>query len=144
VAPETTTSTTVPAPPKYLFEFNRTNEPTYTYCGGDGCTNGIRSGQLGIEATTSVSGTVRVDCEGLLTPDVQVFIGGSSFFSGVCNTDIAVSLPTTAFPADTTLGVIPLTPEGGIFGGGFFPAPVGTRVTFAIHSDALVPGTISL
>jgi len=155
VAPETTTSTTVPAPPKYLFEFNRTNEPTVDFSDGAASTRGLRSGQLGTNATTSVSGSVRVDCTGLSGQTVEVVLTvrhnaipagfdgykDAYFFSGACNTEIPVSIPSTSFVGTDSFWLIPLQPGG--FFGPLFP-PVGTLVTFAIHSDALVPGTISL
>jgi hypothetical protein len=161
---------TPPAPtsPQYLFAFNRTNEPTvFNFIpapggiGSDTSINGILSGQLGIAATTSVSGTVRVDCAGLSGQDVEVqvvvrhnaiprgAIGDidSYRFSGVCNTQIAVSIPTTSFVATDSFWLIPrqqLNQGGGIAGNGDVPTPIGTVTTFAIHSDALVPDTINL
>ena len=151
VAPETTTTTTVPAPPKYLFEFNRTNEPTVEIGFSNGITFGVPSGQLGIAATTSVSGTVRVDCTGLSGSDVRIDLrvrrGASAedstnnFFFGACNSEIPVSVPSTAFVATDSFMVVAGVGSGAFIG---LPLPAGTVTTFAIHSDALVPGTISL
>ena len=154
-----------PAPPKYLFEFNRTNEPTvFNFSpapggiGSDVNVYGILSGQLGTDVTTSVSGTVTVDCAGLSGQDVRVQFtvrhnafpygsaaGESNYsFSGACNTQIAVSIPSTAFVGTDSFWLIPQQQVPVNPGGPYRPTPVGTVTTFAIHSDALVPATISL